>query len=260
MTTRSPRIYGDIAAACYDSLTGDHLRRLASLLARQRVSPQSVLDIGCGTGALCRRLSARGWTCRGIDLSSAMVRIARQRCPNAAFEVGDARDFRVADPVGLIAATCDVVNHLPTLHAFRCFLRSCRGALPGGGLLAFDALNPLDIDRNWNGYLHYTRREDWRLIRHGRRLRAGVGLLTYEYFVRKGSGCWARCIEEHVLRAWPLERLRAEVAKAGFTACRVLDGDTLGRPGVRTVRWLLIARKAQDRPARIRRASRGSSV
>jgi SAM-dependent methyltransferase len=260
MTRRPPENYGPVAARCYDSLHGDHLSRIAAMLARQAVPARDMHDVGCGTGTLCRQFAQQGWTCSGMDLSGAMVEVARGRCRRATFSIGDAASYRLDRRVGLVTATCDVASHLPGIRALRGFLASSRSALLDGGLLAFDLLAWADLETNWDDYVQYTRRRDWRLIRYGRRLRPGVAALSYEYFMRGTSGDWSFHFERHVLRTWPLEDVRRTISECGFTDCSVLDGDTLGRVGRRTVRWLFLARNRRSGAVRFRRAARRSGA
>ncbi len=256
MTRPTSDNYGPVAARCYDSLHGDHLSRLSHMLVQQDVPARMAHDVGCGTGTLCRHLAREGWSCSGMDLSESMIEIARTRCSKVTFTVGDAASYRLDQPVGLVTATCDVASHLPGIRALRGFLACTQSALLDGGLLAFDILAWADVETNWDNYVQYTRRRDWRLIRYGRRLRAGVGALNYEYFTRASSGHWSLHIERHVLRTWPLRDVRREISACGFADCQVLDGDTLGRVGRRTVRWLFLARKRSKGAARCRTAVR----
>lgn len=43
---------------------------------------RSILDIGCGTGALCSVLNRRGLAVTGVDAAAAMLRVARQKRDN----------------------------------------------------------------------------------------------------------------------------------------------------------------------------------
>jgi ubiquinone/menaquinone biosynthesis C-methylase UbiE len=43
---------------------------------------QKIIDIGCGTGALCSVLSQNGSTVTGIDPAPRMIEIARKKTPN----------------------------------------------------------------------------------------------------------------------------------------------------------------------------------
>ena len=82
----------------------EELARVAELDASTRV-----LDVGCGTGYLSRKLEDRGASVTGIDLSEEMVRIARSKHPDITFRVdscselasleSDAFDLAVANYV-----------------------------------------------------------------------------------------------------------------------------------------------------------------
>src|SRR5262249_13682249 len=47
-------------------------------------SPGKLLDLGCGTGRLCRHFGAKGYECASVDLSEEMLMKARSACGNAA--------------------------------------------------------------------------------------------------------------------------------------------------------------------------------
>ncbi len=58
-------------------------------------APRTVLDVGCGTGSLTRRLTDRfpGTRIAGVDLAPAMVDTCRAAWPRHYFLCGDAEDF-----------------------------------------------------------------------------------------------------------------------------------------------------------------------
>jgi SAM-dependent methyltransferase len=43
-------------------------------------TPGRLLDLGCGTGRLCRYFASRGYDCTGVDLSDEMLSKAKQNC------------------------------------------------------------------------------------------------------------------------------------------------------------------------------------
>jgi ubiquinone/menaquinone biosynthesis C-methylase UbiE len=63
-------------------------------ITQARMKPTDVvLDVGCGTGSLALRLAPCGATLHGLDISSEMIRIARDKAraqgvTNASFHVG----------------------------------------------------------------------------------------------------------------------------------------------------------------------------
>jgi len=60
-------------------LTFGRIDRAYASVARRIGSGQRVLDIGCGTGALTRRIAQRGAAVKGIDVNPEMLAIARRR-------------------------------------------------------------------------------------------------------------------------------------------------------------------------------------
>jgi len=57
----------------------------------------TVLDAGCGTGYLSRKLSDKGASVIGIDLSSKMIEIARQKNPEMDFRIDSCSELRTLD-------------------------------------------------------------------------------------------------------------------------------------------------------------------
>ncbi|MHA6761626.1 class I SAM-dependent DNA methyltransferase [Streptacidiphilus sp. PAMC 29251] len=94
-----------------------------------------VADVGCGSGRVTAHLRGLGVDALGIDLSPAMVEVARRDHPGLRFEVGSMTDLDLADAsmAGLVAWYSLI--HVPddeigsVLAHFRRVLR------PGGPLL-----------------------------------------------------------------------------------------------------------------------------
>jgi SAM-dependent methyltransferase len=49
----------------------------------------AVLDVGCGTGGLCRLAAEAGASVAGIDAAASSIEVARERVPAGRFDVGD---------------------------------------------------------------------------------------------------------------------------------------------------------------------------
>lgn len=83
--------HGDAPAGAQwrDRATQD--ARLQQLLRIADLGSASVLDVGCGTGRLFELLRAQGYRgdYLGIDLAPSAIKLARQRFPDARFEVRD---------------------------------------------------------------------------------------------------------------------------------------------------------------------------
>ncbi|MFD4639213.1 class I SAM-dependent DNA methyltransferase [Lentzea sp. NPDC058436] len=105
----------DTVAASYAELTRDllaglpHLRAALRLFAEEVSGP--VLDVGCGPGDITARLNDLGADASGIDLSPAMIALARRNHPELRFEVGSMTD-PLPGPVGGILAWWSLI-HVP---------------------------------------------------------------------------------------------------------------------------------------------------
>ncbi|SEQ59380.1 class I SAM-dependent methyltransferase [Lentzea albida] len=86
-----------------------HLRAALRLFAEEVSGP--VADVGCGPGDITARLSDLGVDAFGIDLSPAMVALARRTHPGLRFEVGSMTE-PLAGPLGGILAWWSLI-HVP---------------------------------------------------------------------------------------------------------------------------------------------------
>ena len=121
-------------AAAQDDIAGGLVRRLP-----EGLSPAVVVELGCGTGLLSRRLLARFPTARlrGLDLAAGMVEACWRRLGGegrARFEVADAEaPGACAGPVDLVATSCSAQWFADPVGTFG---RWARALAPDGVLAA----------------------------------------------------------------------------------------------------------------------------
>jgi SAM-dependent methyltransferase len=113
------------------------LSGFAELVRRDHPDPQ-LLEIGSGPGNVAAYLHQLGMSVRGIDLSPAMVELARREHPGISFEVGEMGALDVADAslAGVVAWYS--VIHVPASQRPGVIGEFHRVLRPGGyALLAF---------------------------------------------------------------------------------------------------------------------------
>ena len=93
-----------------------------------------VCDLGCGPGHIARYLHERGVDAFGVDLSSAMIQVARRLNPGLHFEPGDMRSLRAADLTWAGIAAFYSIIHIPPERVVST-LRELRRVLRPKGLL-----------------------------------------------------------------------------------------------------------------------------
>lgn len=122
-------------AALYDGRHAFVWEMAADLVALLAPQPgERVLDLGCGTGHLTKRIAEAGATVVGLDQSESMVAQARQNYPDLTFVVGDARDFRFDEPFDAIFSNAVLHWVRPPEQAAQCMAR----ALKQGGRLVLE--------------------------------------------------------------------------------------------------------------------------
>ncbi|MEL6064142.1 MULTISPECIES: class I SAM-dependent methyltransferase [unclassified Methylobacterium] len=126
----------------------------ALTLIRETFAPLSgkrILDIGCGTGTLAKRLSEDGAAVTGVDPGAAALAQARAAVPGARFEAasGEALPFPDASFDG--AVLLNALHHVPDPAG--ALVEAARVLVPGGCLVVveplasgsfFEALQPIE--------------------------------------------------------------------------------------------------------------------
>lgn len=141
------RLFDDAAFAGFydlDNGWGDDLEYCAGL-ARDATS---VLDLGCGTGALAVSLGATHRV-TGVDPAAAMLDIARARpgAQSVRFIEGDARTIRLGETFDLVVMTGHAFQVFLTEEDQRAALRTIAAHLAPEGRFIFDTRNP--AAREW---------------------------------------------------------------------------------------------------------------
>lgn len=86
-------------------------------ITRSNMSPSSVvLDAGCGTGSLVLRLASAGAHVHGLDVSSEMIRIARERASAAGSSNVTFHEGAVDERAPFAAGSLDGVCFYSLLH------------------------------------------------------------------------------------------------------------------------------------------------
>jgi len=94
-----------------------------------------ILDAGCGSGVVARALVDKGFQVTGIDISKKMLELAKDRVPEATFEVADmtALEFEDNSFDGIVSTYA--VFHIPRAKHFSLFQDFHRILKKGSALL-----------------------------------------------------------------------------------------------------------------------------
>jgi SAM-dependent methyltransferase len=98
-----------------------------------------IVEIGCGTGLLAKRLIASGYEYLGVDLFPEMIGIARKETNCDRFLQGDMRDLNIGGSFDCALITGRSIAYVTSDADLRSTFDGIRKILKEQGILAFDA-------------------------------------------------------------------------------------------------------------------------
>jgi ubiquinone/menaquinone biosynthesis C-methylase UbiE len=122
--------------------TDREVHRLISKLSKVRAPQEgdTLLDIGCGTGALTAALGRHGINATGIDVVPEFVNIARELHPSSVFLVAEAEKLPFASGSFTFVTLASVLEHV---RDWRLTLAEAARVLAPGGVLYLHTSNRL---------------------------------------------------------------------------------------------------------------------
>jgi SAM-dependent methyltransferase len=127
-------------ARFYDGIMGDRTEevdRIRTYIGKHRPGAQSLLELGCGTGALLSGL-ASSLSVTGIDRSPEMLSVAAHTVPGARLVQADMTAFTLPDRFDVVMCMFDTLNHVTTVDGWLRLFRCAHQHLSDGGLFIFD--------------------------------------------------------------------------------------------------------------------------
>jgi SAM-dependent methyltransferase len=127
-------------ARFYDQIMGDRspdVARVRDYITRLHPAAGSLLELGCGTGAMLAGL-APVYEVTGVDRSPEMLAIAARTVPAAQLIQADMTEFSLGTRFDVVICVFDTLNHLPRLADWRALFGRVHEHLAPGGLFVFD--------------------------------------------------------------------------------------------------------------------------
>ncbi len=192
-------------------------RAILQLFRQSGIQEGLIVDLGCGSGVWASILASEGYRVHGVDLSQAMIDLARKRVPEASFETCSFLKATIPD-CAAVTSMGECLNYLfdedhSPSQLSGLFERIYR-ALPGGGVFVFDVAGPGYAAATGPHRRHFLS-DDWAVLVQ---LSEHDGLLTrYITSFRKTSGNHYRRDEEtHRVRLLDAAQLAETLRRTGF--------------------------------------------
>lgn len=219
--------YNDDLAYIHDVGFGAFARGAApglmEILRRRGLTEGLVVDLGCGSGIWARALVDAGYDVLGLDLSAAMIEIARRRVPEGDFRTGSFLQAALP-PCEAVTALGEIFNYLfdatNSFNELGRLFRRIYDALRPGGLLVFDVAEP---GRGRGPRQRHFEGEDWAILTTYEEDTTTQRLTRRIVTFRKEGACYRRDEEVHQLQLYHGADVAAELRRVGFRV-RIIRG------------------------------------
>jgi SAM-dependent methyltransferase len=176
-----------------------------------------VVDLGCGSGLWARELLQAGYRVLGIDISEAMIEIAREKAPGAEFRVGSLFEAQIP-PCDAVTAVSEVLNYLfdpeNEVRGLDLVFGRVYEALRPGGVFVFDVLGPGQVPEDASK--SFSEGPDWAVLSEKVEDRERGTLTRRIVSFRKVGEHYRRDGEIHRVRLYGPEEVEGRLGRVGF--------------------------------------------
>ena len=193
---------------------------ILQILGRSGIDDGLVIDLGCGSGLWARKLLDAGYDVFGVDISEAMIGLARRRAPEAGFRVGSL--FEVGIPrCRAVTAISEVLNYLfdaeNEVRGLGGVFRRVSETLVPGGVFVFDVLGPGQVPPGTRAK-GFGVGEDWAALSEREEDHERGTMERRIVSFRKVGEYYRRSDEVHRVRLYDPSEIAAELERAGLLA------------------------------------------
>ncbi len=207
-------------AYLYDRLTDDidynqFLEFIENQFKNNNLDAKLVLELACGTGSLTKLLCDKGYDVIGLDYSSDMLEVAREKCPDTLFINQDMTEFELYGTVDSILCCLDSVNYITDKRKLLKMFKLVNNYLNHGGLFIFDINSEYKL-KNIIANNCFVRNEDDLFYSWENELLKDKVNFYLTFFVENECDCFERFDEFHTERIYKEQEIKTMLKKSGL--------------------------------------------
>ncbi len=245
-------MYGSFAAV-YDTFMDDipydeWAEYLRTLLYGNGVEQGLVLELGCGTGKMTRRLRDYGYDMIGIDASEEMLELAvakeQPQDKTILYLNQDMREFELYGTVAAVVSVCDSINYIIEAEELCRVFRLVNNYLDKSGILVFDLKTEYYFREILGEKTFADQREHCSLIWENYfDEEEKINEYSLTLFTESSKGLYERSEETHYQKAYSLDEIKQLLTVAGMEFITAYDAFTNAAPRENSERIYILARE-----------------
>lgn len=217
----------------------DEANKVNTLLKKYGKPVHKIIDFGCGTGRHGLELMNLGYQYTGIDMSEAMIDIAKNNLKKtgmfATFKVSDIKTYKTEDKQDAVISLFHVMSYQNSNEDIYGAFASSRNCLKTGGIFMFDVwYGPGVLSDKPSVRVKEVDFDENRLVRIAKptmHIERNIVDVHYDiYVIDKMSNTAKRIEETHSMRYFFQPEIEMLLERAGFELICGLDCLTLEKP------------------------------
>jgi len=239
-------------SSIYDNFIGIEyglwVNYIESLWVKFGLVPSLVLDLACGTGNITIPLAKKGYDMIGIDSSTDMLTVARDKAvnrQNILLLEQDMCAFELYGTVDACISTVDSVNYILEPDELSEVFKLVHNYLNPGGLFIFDVNTEYKYQNilNTNSFCDIT--DDAAVIWENYYDEASkINEYIVNIFIRTKNTIYERYEEIHHQRAYKAKNIQDLLTMANFEVLANYDALTFDKPHEKSERIFFVAKKS----------------
>ena len=222
---------------------------LIDLLKEYEINDGLLLDLGCGTGTMTEILSEAGYDMIGVDNADEMLNIAISKREQSGHDIlylnQDMREFELYGTVRGIVSICDSINYITEEDDLLQVFKLVNNYLDIGGLFIFDLNTEYKYRQIGDATIAENREEGSFIWENNYYEEDMINEYALTLFIRGEDGRYDRYMENHLQRAYPLDRVKELIEEAGLEFVTAYDAFTREPVKAESERVYVIAREHQ---------------
>ena len=220
-----------------------------ALFERIGFNPKTVVDLGCGSGAVTLRLKRAGYDVAGIDISPDMLAIAQNKADEENLDIlflnMDMCEFQLPEPVDCVISALDCVNYLESIADVRAAFEHVCSSLNPGGVFIFDINSEYKLTEILgNNTFVYEDDSAYCVWDCGYFPEDNVVSFDLNFFINDRDGGYSRYKEYQEETVYSIDEITSLLSECGFKNIEVYGNLYFEKPKPDTERIFFVARKA----------------